>query len=517
MTEQVGPTNKFREYFNNLINYVINNYPSVFVGKVNIQCLRSFTTMYYSRTVTSEGKYTVVTRQVSKQSRVIRFLLAVLMLVGAALITVVTSSPASAVAPYDNAAIADKALSYWNGSNITRAPGSAACKDAQKPGDSGGQCRAFVNCVVWMVSGHTQNLGGTDYFQSFLNAGGMRITNTDSLAKGDIVQIGQGTHTFIIVSKVSAGQYMVVDSNHWNDETVGYYKRAVSLDDNTRAYRMGTISSENLDSQGSLQLVLDSAGAIWAKNTIGDGGWIPESPNGEVKISSASDGLQMILDSTGQVWAKNAIGNGGWTAEAGGITAISAGKGGLQMILDTNGTVWAKTSIGNGGWVSEAGGISAISAGANGLQMILDANGSIWAKSSVGNGGWIAEANGIIGISAGGSGLQMILDANHNVWAKSSIGAGGWTAEAGGIIAISAASDGLQMTLDSNHNVWAKNTISSGGWTAEGNGIRSISAGANGLQVILDTNGTVWAKNAIGNGGWTAETPSNESAIAAGK
>jgi hypothetical protein len=37
-------------------------------------------------------------------------------------------------------------------------------------------------------------------------------------------------------------------------------------------------------------------------------------------------GLQMLLDGAGQVWAKNSIGNGGWTQETpAGETAISAG------------------------------------------------------------------------------------------------------------------------------------------------------------------------------------------------
>lgn len=153
---------------------------------------------------------------------------------------------------YSNAAIADKALSYWSGSNTNRAPGAKACSDAQKPGDSGGQCRAFINCIVWMVSGHAQNLGGTDYFAPFLNAGGTEITNRNDLVKGDIIQIGQGTHTTIIVSKVSDGQYMVVDSNHWSDETVGYYQRAVTLDANNRAFRMGKVGPSASDFIGTM-------------------------------------------------------------------------------------------------------------------------------------------------------------------------------------------------------------------------------------------------------------------------
>jgi surface antigen len=66
--------------------------------------------------------------------------------------------------------------------------------------------------------------------------------------------------------------------------------------------------------------------------------------------------LQMLLDGAGQVWAKNSIGDGGWTRETGpGHTAIAAGGGGLQMLLDGAGQVWAKNSIGDGGWTRETG------------------------------------------------------------------------------------------------------------------------------------------------------------------
>lgn len=155
------------------------------------------------------------------------------------------AAPAAAVGTYDNATIADKALTYWSGSNTERASGAAACNDAQKPGDSGGQCRAFVNCIVWMASNHSQNLGGASYFQPFLAAGGTEITDVNQLSKGDIVQkyvSDSDLHTFVIVSKMTNGQYMVVDSNHWSDETVGYYARSVTLNSTNRAFRMGTVN-----------------------------------------------------------------------------------------------------------------------------------------------------------------------------------------------------------------------------------------------------------------------------------
>ena len=147
-----------------------------------------------------------------------------------------------AVGTYNNATIADKALSYvgqWGG----KACGEAGKLDANGTtvaGYGGGQCRTFVNCILYMVSGHTQYPVGT-YFQSFLDNGGKEIIGLNSLVKGDIVQIGDGTHTFIIVARVSGSTFTVVDSNNDLRETVTTYNRVVALGPTVRAFRMGTI------------------------------------------------------------------------------------------------------------------------------------------------------------------------------------------------------------------------------------------------------------------------------------
>ncbi len=149
------------------------------------------------------------------------------------LAVVMIPSPVGATSEYVNASIADKALTYvgqWGGE---------ACVDSRKPGDSGGQCRSFVNCIVWMTSGGTQNLGGRDYFRTMLRAGGQEITSIDQLQKGDIVQEGQGRHTFIIVGRVSGNVFHVVDSNHHWNEKVSTYNRTVTLNGYKRAFRMG--------------------------------------------------------------------------------------------------------------------------------------------------------------------------------------------------------------------------------------------------------------------------------------
>src|SRR4051794_22300267 len=97
------------------------------------------------------------------------------------------ATPAAEVGSYSNAAIANRALTYV-GQN-----GGAACTDAGGIDAADGQCRSFVNCVIWLASGGTQQTGSgwPDYFAGFESAGGQRISNVSDLAKGDVVQIGQ--------------------------------------------------------------------------------------------------------------------------------------------------------------------------------------------------------------------------------------------------------------------------------------------------------------------------------------
>ena len=196
------------------------------------------------------------------------------------------TAPAKASGNYDNASIADKALSYvgqWGGN---------ACKDSQKPGDSGGQCKAFVNCIVWMASGGSQNVGG-GYFQPYLNAGGSEITSVESLVKGDIVQVGEGVHTFIIVGRVSGNLFTVVDSNRNYDEMVTSYDRTVALDSNTRAFRMGAVNSAA--SYGTLYF-------IKTKNT----------GSGRVEVHSAAPSYSYQDGQHSVTWFSPADADNGW-------------------------------------------------------------------------------------------------------------------------------------------------------------------------------------------------------------
>ncbi len=216
------------------------------------------------------------------------------------LAVIAVPSSAGATGEYVNASIADKALAYsgrWGGE---------ACIASRKPGDSGGQCRSFVNCIVYIASGGTQNLGGRDYFQPFLAAGGTRIQSIDHLQKGDIVQEGQGKHTYIIVNRVADSTFTIVDSNRQWNERVATYDRVVTLDSSKRAYRMGLID----------QIAPTTADGV-GKPILGALESVEEAPNGAMVKGWTIDG-----DVTRPISAKIYAGSSDINPETGiGVTA----------------------------------------------------------------------------------------------------------------------------------------------------------------------------------------------------
>ncbi|SDJ53305.1 hypothetical protein SAMN05444157_3837 [Frankineae bacterium MT45] len=328
-------------------------------------------------------------------------------------------------------------------------------------GYSGGQCKVWAGNVVNAVlaaNGIKARVGGYGspggaYYGAYANAGGTLIS-ASTAQPGDLVQIVNASqrnsdsptgrlHTAIIVgTTTTAGTFVVRDSN-WNlDGKVSQHNLnpvtwANAGGSTAYFWRFGAASGGG-GKTSATQMILDAAGNVWAKSSVGVGGWTEEVQGGIGKVAVGSDGTQMILDGAGNVWAKSSVGVGGWTEEVqGGITAIATG-GGVQIILDGAGNVWAKSSVGVGGWTEEVqGGIGKVAVGSDGTQMILDGAGNVWAKSSVGVGGWTEEVQGGITAIATGGGVQIILDGAGNVWAKSSVGVGGWTEEVqGGMIAI---------------------------------------------------------------------------------
>ncbi|MFD0632021.1 hypothetical protein ACFQ9X_10790 [Catenulispora yoronensis] len=121
------------------------------------------------------------------------------------------SHPKAGAGKFDNALIATTALTYvgrWGGQ---------ACLDAHQ--DATGQCREFVNCVVYLATGGKiwPVDGGGNYQASFANAGAVPVAAGDATV-GDIIQIGDydsssPLHTAIVLVNKGNGAFTVVDSN----------------------------------------------------------------------------------------------------------------------------------------------------------------------------------------------------------------------------------------------------------------------------------------------------------------
>jgi hypothetical protein len=170
-----------------------------------------------------------------------------------AMFMLVNTPAAKAVGNFDNAVIADNALTHPVGSY-------------------GDQCRVFVNNVVKASTGINLAYGApNDYFKAFEENGAQRIMNVSDLRKGDIVQQGKtesspGLHTYIIVARVSGSTYHVVDSNSDPRNAPGQvrrYDRAVTLSDSYRAYRLGKVGDVGTSYPDGTFLVSRQSGQVY--------------------------------------------------------------------------------------------------------------------------------------------------------------------------------------------------------------------------------------------------------------
>lgn len=252
----------------------------------------------------------------------------------------------------------------------------------------------------------------------------------------------------------------------WADETGAGWVRPNS------GAQLGTIAVGGAD--GTTQLWINGCDALYAKGSLGQGGWTQETDCNTAKsVAVSNTNLQLMVGTNGAVWAKYGTGNGGWTYEAapGTATAVAAG-GDTQMMLSTCGAVYAKTGVGYGGWTEEApcGTANQISISSTGLQMILTSCGAVFSKYGVGVGGWWAEGDcGWARQVAAGGDTHMFLGSDGAVWAKTGMGYGGWVGEAdpGTATAIAIGKNGRQVIVTHDSSIFAKDSIGVGGWAIQ--------------------------------------------------
>ena len=339
----------------------------------------------------------------------------------------------------------------------------------------------------WLLSGNN-----ADAWASEASSVGITVNNTPVVGAiaqwGDFTWNGNGGHVGIVESVSNGGGTIVVSEDSYSSGPFDW-----------RQFNLGDVNT--------------NSAMGWPQNFI---------HLGSTGVTSTS--TQMFIRGDNALFAKNSIGNGGWTQETDpGVTSMISVGGNTQMLIATDASIWAKNSIGYGGWTQEVGpgNASKIAVSSTGVQMFIRGDNALFAKNSIGNGGWTQETdpNTATGVSVGGN-TQLLLRGDGAVFAKNSIGVGGWTQETDPSTAttIAVSSTGVQLLIATDASIWAKNSIGYGGWTQEvGPGsATAIAVGAD-VQMFIRSDGAVFAKNSIGVGGWTQEAdPGNAIAIAAG-
>lgn len=267
--------------------------------------------------------------------------------------------------------------------------------------------------------------------------------------------------------------------------------------------------------------------AVFAKDSLGDGGWVQESEPGSINKIAVGGRYQMVLNACNAVYARDTLGMHGWIQQTpcGGASQIAISNTGVQMVIDGCSAVWAKAGISaSTPFVQEVGcgNASKIAVGGN-TQMFIRGDAAIFAKDWVGSGGWVQEVGpgNANAIAVDNTGLQAFIRGDAAVFAKRGIGDGGWQMQVGpGNAAAISAGGGVLAFIRGDSAVFAKTNISiDGGWTQETapGTANLIDVGDNGRQMIRTGDNAVWAKDGIGYGGWVQQVgPGNANAIAVG-
>jgi hypothetical protein len=270
----------------------------------------------------------------------------------------------------------------------------------------------------------------------------------------------------------------------------------------------------------SLHGIIGPDNAIYAKTTVGSGGWVQEVGPGNASKLAMAGNYQMFLRGDGAVFAKNTFGTNGWTQEtaSNAVTRIAVSATGLQLILGTDAAVYSTHSIG-GGWTQEVGpgNADAIAVGGE-TEMFLRGDRTMFAKDGQG-GAWTQETspNSAVAIAVSSTGIHLIISTDNAIYSRQDVGWGNWIQEVGpGNAGAIALGGNTMMFLRGDSAVFAKNGRS-GVWTQEtsSNSATAIAIGSNGLHLILGPDGTLYSKTTIGFGGWTAETAPSAAVIIA--
>jgi hypothetical protein len=293
---------------------------------------------------------------------------------------VLTAAPpdAQAAGLYSNASIADRALRYvgqWGG-EACRAAGKLDNHNTGRTvgGYGAGQCKTFVNCVVWLASGGTQYPAG-GYSSGFKAAGGIEVTRGTAV-KGDIIQVGESNtasvlHTAIVVQNKGGGVFNVVDSNFGSSVNNEMVKQHDWLPpSNARFWRMGAVTDsgtgggvQTMTFLGTDQLAngrriypnqyLLSYDARWVLALQGDGNLVLYGPGYRPMWSSGTGGRSvdsLVVQGDGNIVLYGTGGQGALWATG------TVGVSGAQFKVQDDGNVVVYDGAGTARWSTGAKG-----------------------------------------------------------------------------------------------------------------------------------------------------------------
>jgi len=265
---------------------------------------------------------------------------------------------------------------------------------------------------------------GTAYAKNVINNGGW-TGETDSNVATQVVTSPTGLQVVLVSDgEVWAKQDASGHYGGWTQEASSGTAKAVAVGGNTQMLitQNGTVYAKNSIGPGGwtqetdsgvgsaiavsstgVQMVLVTDGEVWAKRDPSGslGGWTGEASSGTARAIAVGGDTQMIVTGNGTVYAKNSIGSGGWHQEtdsgvaSSNAQSIAVNSSGVQVLLVSDGEVWAKhdSSGSYGGWTGEASSGTAIAVAVDdwGDQMIINGSNAVYAKTSIGIGGWGVE------------------------------------------------------------------------------------------------------------------------------
>jgi hypothetical protein len=426
-------------------------------------------------------------------------------------ISLVLPSTSWAVGSFDNAVIADNAITNY------------------AIGSYGGQCRAFVNRVVKAATGFYIAYGApSHYFKAFEDNDASRITDVADLRKGDIVQSGETEadshlHTFIIIGLVSGNTFDVIDSNHNVDEKVDRYSRPVSLSYTVRAYRLGVVSG--VSSSTDTFMVINSGGAAFANNVLHAGLTWQHIVNGDALKVAVGGNYMAVINGCGALFGKIGLNTVGWTrmTACGDARDVAVGSDGNYIIINGCGGAYSRRStngVGMDGWVqlTGCGDATAVSAGGKNIALINSGGTAYAAINWWGPLQRVSNYGDARAIAVSSGGMLMMINGCGGAYTNNAFVNGGWVQKAGCGDAVRIAVGGHRFALiNSGGTAYATDTWD-GGMTRISNpgDAREVSVGDNGTILMISGCNAAVANNSISVDNWYGLTGCGDALAIAG-